>query len=119
MGCRGSKDLEEGTRGGGGPAVEPGWPAKGEAAWERRRPGGAGHPVGGGRRRGRGEGIDAGNGRAARRQEWLVSAAAEGGGGRRSRERRRKAGASALVRRVARPAYAGNRLPLDSYCPTV
>ena len=45
-------DLEEGAGGGGGLAVEVGWSAEGEAALPRRRPAGAGHPVGGGRRRG-------------------------------------------------------------------
>ena len=55
-----------------------GWPAEGEAARERRRPGRAGHPVGGGRRRGRGEGGD--DGRAARRRAWLAAVAVEGSG---------------------------------------
>jgi len=49
--------MAGGSRGGRGRrlAVVAGWPAEGEVAQERRRPGGAEHLVGGGRRRGRGE----------------------------------------------------------------
>jgi len=89
-------DLEERVRGGGGPTAAEVRPAEGKAARERRRPGRARAPVGGG--------CDGGEkAAAARRRACLGLAAVQGGGG--------GAGGGAGAREAGEQARGGARPP--------
>ena len=70
--------VEEGAGGGGGPAAAAVRPAEGAAARESRRPGRAGQPVGGGRRRGRGESCAARQRARLAWRRWRAAAEAPG-----------------------------------------